>query len=352
MHRTREPGTRLQRRRPLLAAAAGLLGLAAGLAPTHAQVSITQQAAQNGIGNGNADSPGFPVTITKSGVYRLAENITVGSSNVSGFDIKVDNVVLDLNGYTLQGPGSCDGTPVQCDVTGDGRDGFGVEVDDELGSIIEEDLPTNTVVRNGIIRGFASGGIRLISPGATVEELRIEQNNLVGIRMQRLGIIRRNVVTTNGGFGIDAGFSGLSVTENVIQLNLGGGLRIGSGGTVTRNTIVSNRGIGVAGPTTSAGGGGATLFGNNISSNTGLGLSVPTGLLVGYAENAFTLNNGGNANAQVSGAGAIELGNNLCGTNASCTGRAAGSATPWLEYGLPLFVLGFAAALGALRRRI
>jgi parallel beta helix pectate lyase-like protein len=334
-------------RRPWLAAVAGVLGLWAGPAPA-AVVEITQDTATGGIDPN--DAAGFPVTITAGGVYRLAGNLTVSDSSKSGFDIKADNVELDLNGYTLQGPIHCDGTPVTCSQAGNGRDGFGVEVDDELGGVIEENLPTNTVVRNGVIRGFASGGMRLVSPGATVEDLRIEQNNLVGIQMERLGVIRRNVVTTNGGVGIDAGFSGLSVYENVVGLNLSDGMHIGPGCTVLRNTIFGNKGVGIGGPSTSAGDGGATLLENNVSSNTGLGLSVPSGLQVGYASNAFTLNNGGNASAQVSGG--VEIGNNLCGTSRSCTGLPASALAPWLERLFPLLVVGFAvAAITAMRRR-
>jgi hypothetical protein len=295
------------------------------------------------------DPAGYPVIITKPGAYQVTENLKVNSLGVSGIDIRSDDVTLDLGGYTLRGNVTCTGNPINCSALGDGRDGFGVEVESE--GLIFENLPTNAVVRNGVIRGFDSGGVRLVSPGAVVEGLRVEQNSLVGIQVSGFGTVRHNVVTQNDGIGIDAGFAGVSVIENTIQLNIGDGLHLGPGGSALRNSIVANRGVGVGPPATNASGGGATLLGNTISSNVGLGLTVgSSNLLVGYADNAFTLNNGGNANAQVSGG--IELGNNLCGASSSCTGRAAGPDASMFWRVLPLLVVGLVAlTVMGLRRR-
>jgi hypothetical protein len=49
------------------------------------------------------DAPGFPVTITQPGSYRLSGNLTAGA-NVSGIEILASNVTLDLNGFTISGP--------------------------------------------------------------------------------------------------------------------------------------------------------------------------------------------------------------------------------------------------------
>lgn len=45
------------------------------------------------------DAPGFPVTISQPGSYRLSGNLTVGTSNVSAIVIAASRVVLDLNGF-------------------------------------------------------------------------------------------------------------------------------------------------------------------------------------------------------------------------------------------------------------
>ena len=52
---------------------------------------------------------GFPYVITQSGSYRLSGNLTV-PSGVDGIDINADNVTLDLNGFSIVGPVTCNGT--------------------------------------------------------------------------------------------------------------------------------------------------------------------------------------------------------------------------------------------------
>ncbi|MHC4573468.1 MAG: hypothetical protein ACYS76_04965 [Planctomycetota bacterium] len=48
----------------------------------------------------------LPLTITQSGSYYLAENITFGIVDVSGITIAASNVTIDLNRFELKGPGS------------------------------------------------------------------------------------------------------------------------------------------------------------------------------------------------------------------------------------------------------
>jgi hypothetical protein len=51
---------------------------------------------------------GFPYNITQSESYKLSGNLVV-SANVNNIVISADNVQLDLNGFTVSGPGTCDG---------------------------------------------------------------------------------------------------------------------------------------------------------------------------------------------------------------------------------------------------
>jgi hypothetical protein len=44
------------------------------------------------------DTPGFPVTISVSGRYRLSGNLTV-PANTDAIDITANNVTIDLNGF-------------------------------------------------------------------------------------------------------------------------------------------------------------------------------------------------------------------------------------------------------------
>jgi hypothetical protein len=54
------------------------------------------------------DAPGFPVTISRRGSYRLASNLSVESSNVHAIQITSPrgDVTIDLNGFTITGPGA------------------------------------------------------------------------------------------------------------------------------------------------------------------------------------------------------------------------------------------------------
>ncbi len=72
---------------------------------------ITQKRA----GQGNVttgDTPGFPVTISESGSYRLGSNLIVPDADTTAIDITAGNVVVDLNGFSILGPGT-PGTPAR-----------------------------------------------------------------------------------------------------------------------------------------------------------------------------------------------------------------------------------------------
>lgn len=66
-------------------------------------VTITQAKAVNG-GVTPGDAPGFPVSITQPGSYRLAGNLTLTDPNVGAIEILAAGVTLDLGGFTVQGP--------------------------------------------------------------------------------------------------------------------------------------------------------------------------------------------------------------------------------------------------------
>src|SRR5580704_7633428 len=53
------------------------------------------------------DAPGFPVTISQSGSYRLAGNLIVPDVNTSAIVVTAENVSLDLNGFSIIGPNAC-----------------------------------------------------------------------------------------------------------------------------------------------------------------------------------------------------------------------------------------------------
>ena len=55
----------------------------------------------------------FPLVISQSGSYRLKGNITVPDENTTAISVQADYVTIDLNGYSIQGPVTCTGSPVE-----------------------------------------------------------------------------------------------------------------------------------------------------------------------------------------------------------------------------------------------
>jgi hypothetical protein len=99
------------------------------------------------------------------------------------------------------------------------------------------------------------------------------------------------------------------VTGNTANENAGTGISVGSGVTVSGNSASRNGSNGIVV------GLGATVIGNAAYDNTGMGLFAG-GTRVGYSQNVFVGNNGGDAHPQVTNG--INSGHNVCGTDAVC----------------------------------
>jgi len=125
----------------------------------------------------------------------------------------------------------------------------------------------NVEVRNGTIRGFTRNGI-------------FTNINTQYIRVIGVAAIGNTI------FGIDLQGQG-NIIDGCTVLNNGNGLRAFEGSLVI-NSIAR--------------------------ANTNMGLTLVGG--AGYRSNAFTMNNGGDANPQVSGG--FQLGTNVCGTDTTC----------------------------------
>src|SRR5262249_48726920 len=76
-----------------------MTGMFSGVA--NAQVLINQADALAGNVT-PGDAPGFPVTISQPGSYRLSSNLDVPSHGL-GIDIQADDVSIDLNGFRIRG---------------------------------------------------------------------------------------------------------------------------------------------------------------------------------------------------------------------------------------------------------
>lgn len=81
----------------------------------------------------------LPLTLTNSGHYILTENIIVTNENAHGIRIEADHVTIDLNGFTLTGPGAGSGPT------------------NDLSAIFQATGYDNLTVRNGSLVNWKDG---------------------------------------------------------------------------------------------------------------------------------------------------------------------------------------------------
>jgi len=220
--------TSLSRRLGLAAASAALLCIS-GVA--QAQVLISQEGALAGI-PAIGDSPGFPITIGKSGSYKLSSDLTVTDPTKPGIVIAVSDVTIDLNGHTISGPLYCvngGSWPGSC--TG-GNPGLNWVwgIDASMGAVLSA-----RTIRNGTIRGFSGGGISLSN--VRIEDMNIYSNGGDGI-VASDGMLLRVNVFNNLGWGINLqGYS--SVIDSLVTTNTRGGMKLANT-VLKRGNLVSN----------------------------------------------------------------------------------------------------------------
>jgi hypothetical protein len=216
------------------------------------------------------DTPGFPVTISQPGSYKLSGNLTVPDANTTAIQIAADHVTLDLNGFAIIGPVVCTSSPAVCPPAGTG---IGINADNGPGKA----GPRGTKVLNGTIRGIGQTGIVITGTGAYVEKLTVNSSGGNGFVVA--GSVVNSSAILNGGFGILA-ITVLSsfATDNHgngIVLDGSGGVAIGDiasfnggngiqspNGTVTSSTMVRNTGFGISAVCPSS------IIGNTVVSNT------------------------------------------------------------------------------------
>jgi hypothetical protein len=178
------------------------------------------------------DEPGFPVTISQSGSYRLSGNLTVANVDTTVIQITADSVTLDLNGFSIIGPAICPAGPATtCPAAGKG---IGVQV----GGIAMQG-PRGVRILNGSIRGMGLG-IQMMGDGSFVERINTDSNS--GGGMSVTGTVIQSAATHNGSFGIIA----TTVRDSTVVQNLGDGIILDvSGGVATGNVSSFNGGFGI-----------------------------------------------------------------------------------------------------------
>lgn len=168
----------------------------------------------------------FPVTISTAGSYKLTSNLTCSTEDTNAISITVSNVTLDLNGFTIVGPGNSEGSS-----------GSGISV---AGTAIQ----TNVIIKNGHIRDFRAHGLYTSSwQDIIISDLNIYNNGGYGIYMYQstTGIIKDCNIYNNGdseeGGGIYANHA--LVKDNYVYSNSGYGIYASSNCTVINNTVTS-----------------------------------------------------------------------------------------------------------------
>jgi hypothetical protein len=182
------------------------------------EVLIDQAAATAG-GVTPPDDPGFPVTINRSGKYKLTSNLVVPNAS-DAFSITADNVTLDLNGFRVTG----------------GRFGVNAVAADGL------------TVMNGTIANFSRDGIRTRG-FAIIQDMQIINNgsNLkgMGVRLNNNGRVIRSTISDNDGINVYCVTKCL-IAGNVVSASRhesGIGLFTSAGGNLVLNNVIANNNI-------------------------------------------------------------------------------------------------------------
>jgi hypothetical protein len=253
--------------------ASGFIALAQGLSAADGVTLIDQKAASSGKVT-PSDTPGFPVTISQSGSYRLSGNLEVPDAATTAIEITADNVTLDLNGFTISGPNVCTPNPTRC--TYSGGPGIGVMAVAPPGVV----SPANVRVMNGMVRGMGGHGIRMMGDGTLVQNVVSVSNGGPGIVVGEGNVIESVAKLNESGAAIVGLIvRGCTAANNVF------GIFVRPGGIASGNVAVSNSGTGITVNN-------ATATGNSVSNNGTYGIdAVCPGVL---ADNTAYGNAGGN----------------------------------------------------------
>jgi hypothetical protein len=233
-----------------------VLGGAGPVGAVDGVIEINQAKALAGGLNGSlvADPPGFPVSITQPGSYRLTGNLTVPDGNTTAISIPVTaDVSLDLGGFTIRGPNLVNDSPA-CSA---GGTGYGIVSD-----------ANPTVVRNGSVIGMGNEGLRIggfvsrieavraihncgagvnaLGEGALIVESQAHRNRFQGFVVSQASILRDSVAYDNMGDGVYL-YDGGSVLGCVVHRNRGFGIWATGGSASTAgigHTTISNNSLG------------------------------------------------------------------------------------------------------------
>ena len=244
------------------------------------------QIASTGIPINSTNTPGSAgnhFTITASGSYYLTGNLSEFNNAINGILIAADNVVIDLNGYTLFGAGG---------------NGAGITVSGNR---------NNIAIRNGVIRNWGGGGVYAeFAFYGRYENLHLSSNgNGGGLIAGPNSVISKCVAAINGGTGIRGGLANV-ITACGSRSNTGNGFDAGSGSSLSDCAASSNNGIGFFLSS------GSSITNSSASANHSYGISVADYSLVRHCTA-----NTGDSDGIVLASYCLALANNCVANNGS-----------------------------------
>ena len=162
----------------------------------------------------DSQTPAGTLTISQPGSYYLTGDRYCSGS---GIYINADNVTLDLNGYSLIGPGA-------------------LETDPPANGIYFSPH-RNVEIRNGTVTNFRYDGVNHTygedgAEGIRILNIRAVGNGSEGIRLDGKGhLVDGCTVQGNGDHGIVLVSSGSRVSNNIVSLNQKNGIYLANGTT-------------------------------------------------------------------------------------------------------------------------
>jgi len=227
----------------------GMLPLAFNIQPAEASGTIYIRA------DGSVEPPTASISSADNITYTFTEN------NYDEIVVQRSNIIIDGNGYTLQGSGS-----------GDGFYLFGMN---------------NVTIQNTYITNFTSGIYLNSSSFNTISGNTIKSTTIVSIELDNFShnnaVIGNNITNNSYGVLLVDSSNDNTVSGNNITNNTGDGVGIShaSDNTIAGNNITNNRwGVGLPSASNS------TISGNNVVNNTYGGIA-----LVGAYNNTIFGNN-------------------------------------------------------------
>ncbi len=141
-----------------------------------------------------------PFTILTPGHYCVIRNLNFAASEGAAITIRSNSVLLDLNGFVLDGSAAGEATAA-----------WGIFVESQR----------DVTIMNGVVRGFQTGiNVATTDTGRdfTVDGMRVESSTEVGIYVKSSPssgakgiVIRNNVVTATGRSTIDSPIFGIAL---------------------------------------------------------------------------------------------------------------------------------------------